>query len=603
MDKRHNITKYRERLDRTLSSPKLTDAESLKSLVKNQILQSSGKETEGCSDAVIEKRTGEVSNFLDMLRSVSEVGTEGSKTHDTASHPEWKLKQDNEEFRVMYREGPQGSPFHSLLVEGYVNGPLDVCLCISWESALYRKWWPQSTIPTFKILSCNCLQKVRIGEQISLVRVKVSWPLSTREAIVHYFLFEYLEDDLLVVILNTVSDSGSIDASTHGFSDEAIPKAKDVVRIDVVGGFAIQKVTSERSYFRTIASMDIKLDFVPPSLINFISRQLIGNGFRLYQKAVASMFTGDDEFNKALKDPLYTRIRETLCSTNKLNGSLKEETVDVVVVEEEELKSEAADLSEVKATSNLDYSKVIDQNSNCNSHIVELPEQVAGSTASCEIVEIKSEDSKNFDNKILVEQMTETSHVNRKRNIIISSDVEQALGTLEKVISMVKEYGFNTKTPSWFTSERSPEENNPDEDSKSEGEDTGVCSNVAVTAESGKETTERTSSQESVGNGPAIQNSRRGGSNSFSKEVGHNRIAPASPEHKISIPCDDSYTTNQVVLSSAKTEPPVIPIMNHNMATENNKHPSSDTNGIYKSSPNKVKKRKKQRSSRLCCIG
>ncbi|KAF4402052.1 hypothetical protein G4B88_017564 [Cannabis sativa] len=171
MDKRHNITKYRERLDRTLSSPKLTDAESLKSLVKNQILQSSGKETEGCSDAVIEKRTGEVSNFLDMLRSVSEVGTEGSKTHDTASHPEWKLKQDNEEFRVMYREGPQGSPFHSLLVEGYVNGPLDVCLCISWESALYRKWWPQSTIPTFKILSCNCLQKVRIGEQISLVRM------------------------------------------------------------------------------------------------------------------------------------------------------------------------------------------------------------------------------------------------------------------------------------------------------------------------------------------------------------------------------------------------------------------------------------------------
>lgn len=30
--------------------------------------------------------------------------------------------------------------------------------------------------------------------------------------------------------------------------------------------------------------MDVKVDFVPPSLINFISRQLIGNGFRLYQK-------------------------------------------------------------------------------------------------------------------------------------------------------------------------------------------------------------------------------------------------------------------------------------------------------------------------------
>lgn len=37
-------------------------------------------------------------------------------------------------------------------------------------------------------------------------------------------------------------------------------------------------------YFRTIGDMDIKLDFVPPSLMNFVSRQLIGNGFRLYKK-------------------------------------------------------------------------------------------------------------------------------------------------------------------------------------------------------------------------------------------------------------------------------------------------------------------------------
>lgn len=95
--------------------------------------------------------------------------------------------------------------------------------------------WPQSTIPTFKILSAECLQKTRIGEQLSLVRfvqpapskkkktfnalyhfwmlifhwileerVKVSWPLSLREAIVHYYLFEYFQDDLIVVLTNSV---------------------------------------------------------------------------------------------------------------------------------------------------------------------------------------------------------------------------------------------------------------------------------------------------------------------------------------------------------------------------------------------------------------
>ncbi|PKI63445.1 hypothetical protein CRG98_016112 [Punica granatum] len=38
------------------------------------------------------------------------------------------------------------------------------------------------------------------------------------------------------------------------------------------------------SFSQTIANVDLKLDFVPPSLINFILRRLIGSGFRLYQK-------------------------------------------------------------------------------------------------------------------------------------------------------------------------------------------------------------------------------------------------------------------------------------------------------------------------------
>ncbi|KAL0008026.1 hypothetical protein SO802_009528 [Lithocarpus litseifolius] len=283
MEKESKITQYRERLDKTLASPDLKNGERLKTLVKDQLLHSTKDETKGLNEKVIEKRTAEVSNFLDMLRSTSVNDNEGLKASEK-SHAEWKLKQDNEEYRVLYREGPQGTPFHSLLVEGYVEGPVDVCLCISCESSLYKKWWPQSTIPTFKIISCKCLQRVRIGEQISLVRMKLSWPLSSREAVVHYFLVEDFQDDLIVVLLNTISDSEDIDMVTHGFTGEAIPEAEDVVRIDVVGGYALQKVTPERSYFRTIATMDIKLDFVPPSLINFISRQLIGNGFRLYQK-------------------------------------------------------------------------------------------------------------------------------------------------------------------------------------------------------------------------------------------------------------------------------------------------------------------------------
>jgi len=38
--------------------------------------------------------------------------------------------------------------------------------------------------------------------------------------------------------------------SIENFNMDAIPEAKDVVRMDLVGGYAMQKVTSERSYFR-----------------------------------------------------------------------------------------------------------------------------------------------------------------------------------------------------------------------------------------------------------------------------------------------------------------------------------------------------------------
>lgn len=35
--------------------------------------------------------------------------------------------------------------------------------------------------------------------------------------------------------------------------------------------------------------MDIKLDFVPPSFINFVSRKLVGAGFKLYKKVNAKL--------------------------------------------------------------------------------------------------------------------------------------------------------------------------------------------------------------------------------------------------------------------------------------------------------------------------
>ncbi|KAK7293844.1 hypothetical protein RJT34_16721 [Clitoria ternatea] len=81
---------------------------------------------------------------------------------------------------------------------GYFTSENDLDCCGSGYAR-----WPQSSIPTFKILAVECLHRVQIREQILLVSVKVLWPLSMREAIVHYHLFEYFQDDLIIVLTNS----------------------------------------------------------------------------------------------------------------------------------------------------------------------------------------------------------------------------------------------------------------------------------------------------------------------------------------------------------------------------------------------------------------
>ncbi|CAH8354644.1 unnamed protein product [Eruca vesicaria subsp. sativa] len=397
MQKKREISEYREKLDKTLSSPELNDHESLKSLLRNQLCSSSE-----CNENILDKRTSDVSKLLSMLRSVSMTDHQNSKlTNDasssSSSHGDWKIKQDLEDCRVMYREGLEGSPLHTLLVEGYMDSPIEDCLCVSWESALYKNWWPQFVFPPFKILQGTCLLKVRIGEQVCLVRMKVPWPLSERELIVHYFLFEYFKDDLVIILLNSISDLDSIGVSTK----DIIPESTSAVRIDLVGGFALQKVTSQKSFVRVIGELDIKLDFVPPSLMNFISRQIVGKGFKLYKKAAGSVAKFDEDFSRALADPLYTNIRQAMYSTE----------------EEETLEN-----SEVNSNSDTKNKHKSDEDASENEHV------------SCKRTIPEIEES------VYSEEVNVNTKTNGgiRRQFCISAEVEQALGTLDRAINMVR---------------------------------------------------------------------------------------------------------------------------------------------------------------------
>ncbi|KAG2262965.1 hypothetical protein Bca52824_070044 [Brassica carinata] len=398
MQKKREICEYRDKLDKTLSSPDLTNDQTLKSLLRSQLCSS-----QECNENILDKRTADVSKLLTKLRSVSMTGHQGNS--------DWKLKHDLEDCRVMYREGLDGSPFHTMLVEGYMDAPIQECLCVSWESTLYKKWWPQFAFPPFKILQSTCLQKVRIGEQVCLVRMKVPWPLAERELIVHYFLFEYFKDGLVVILLNTISDLDSIGVSSKEINENVMSVTPGAVRIDLVGGFVLQKVTTQRSYFRTIGDMDIKLDFVPPSLMNFITRQLIGNGFRLYKKAVASVAKFDDDHSRALADPLYTKIHQALYSTDK------------VVEKEPKLEVNGDSMQKNEHENEKDASE--NEHVNCGRAVPEIEEE---------------EEDDDFEESFSSEEVNVNgkTHVDVRRQFCISPEVKQALGTLDRVIYMVR---------------------------------------------------------------------------------------------------------------------------------------------------------------------
>ncbi|XP_012485709.1 uncharacterized protein LOC105799603 isoform X2 [Gossypium raimondii] len=559
MEKKKAISQYRERLDDTLSSAELTDPETLKTLVKNQILRYAQHEKEEFSEHLLDKRAQEVSNFLDMLRSTSVDDHQVSESSET-SHGEWKLKHDNEEFRVMYREGPHGTPFHTLLVEGYVDGPLDVCLCISWESPLYKKWWPQSSFPPFKVTSSTCLQKIRIGEQIALVRVKVAWPLSAREALVHYFFFEYFQDDLIVILVNTISDVNDIDKATHGFTNDGIPEAKDVVRIDVVGGFALQKVNNERSYF---------------------SLQCL--------QTVASVTNSDEDYSKALGDPLFCLIRGALFSNNK-SGE---------VPEAQEIKREPDILpkeNEIVPNENVivdiqDGTHDAEPEVHANEPAGESPPKIAQDAkrkAFGEIEEEESEESTCLEESIKAANQPSTnsfadsSGVNAKQRVSIRPEVEEALGTLEKAISIVRQYRFNAQSrSSSFSDEETPNFEEGAVEESTFSAEANVCSKVEVGHEAGSkkfaEDLEMTSDNSKNSN----DNTRSGGPNSMSREVHHNKVVPASPHQNASmLPMDG----NQFGLNSYGNG-------------------TIKTNGFHEKGVNDVEKPNKWRKHRYCCFG
>ncbi|KAI3822677.1 hypothetical protein L1987_10272 [Smallanthus sonchifolius] len=203
-----------------------------------------------------------------------------------------------------------------------------------------------------------------------------------------------------------IPETENIDKHTHGFTRDGIPGVENVTRIDVVGGMALQK-------------------------------------------KVASVTKGDEDFSKVLKEPLYSRIREALYSEKKLpNEVLEQKEIKIIdgVLEHKEIKIiEVLEEKEIKILDGVleqETVKIGQPEEHCTTK-----KEVNDQWPISEIEEVeetgRSREKSNNDDD---DNNSNGLFVDGRKEIIISPEVNQALGTLEKAISAFREFGFDHRS-------------------------------------------------------------------------------------------------------------------------------------------------------------
>jgi hypothetical protein len=174
---------------------------------------------------------------------------------------------------------------------------------------------------------------------------------------------------------------------------------------------------------------------------------------------VASVMSHDkEEFSNALGDPLYSRIREALYSTTT-SGS---EDVNSTELQQVARIHPAESLVESKQGGEKDVSKE-DKRNQCSNNFKSLTTDATAledGKVFGEIVDLGKEEMQSVEDDEKVNGILDKVGPivqKGKRSVFIRSDVEQALETLEKAISMVREYRFHVDTASSsFAKEESP---------------------------------------------------------------------------------------------------------------------------------------------------
>ena len=169
------------------------------------------------------------------------------------------------------------------------------------ESQLYASWLPSWTMPKLKFSRTEKLDQRGRCSQLLLVTVECPWPFSTREVVLDALAFDDIDESgVVAVLLNSCDceDDERVPAIDHKFGQ--------CTRVDFHGGFLFRAIPSEGEAWKKarekhedemivsfIFNIDPKISYVPVSIIQFITRTVIGTLWGMFMKIASKVKNGE----------------------------------------------------------------------------------------------------------------------------------------------------------------------------------------------------------------------------------------------------------------------------------------------------------------------
>ena len=265
--------------------------------------------------AYVLQKAKQSESFMDMLREDAEKDasweTQKSLSFSlTSSLSSSSSQKSREQTKIYYKTIENDTKLIVRVDQSIKRDMLVPVLATLNESQLYASWLPSWTMPKLKFSRTEKLDQRGRCSQLLLVTVECPWPFSTREVVLDALAFDDIDESgVVAVLLNSCDceDDERVPAIDHKFGQ--------CTRVDFHGGFLFRAIPSEGEAWKKarekhedemivsfIFNIDPKISYVPVSIIQFVTRTVIGTLWAMFMKIANKVKNGEmKEHAKAIE--------------------------------------------------------------------------------------------------------------------------------------------------------------------------------------------------------------------------------------------------------------------------------------------------------------